>query len=117
MRCLPATAATPFCGQLRSGACGRTRWSPGERVRYYRVRGGGHVWLPDDAGDPGLADRRDYDVEHYVNVLVSSYASRLRKAFAPEDFVRVFQREEQLGFFDRPVASIEPLWIRCAPRG
>ncbi len=95
-------------------AAGRTRWAPGERVRYYRVRGGGHVWLPEDAGDPALADRRDYDVEHYLHVLTATYASRLRKAFSPEDFERVFRTDAQIGLFDRPIAAIAPRWIRCA---
>ena len=104
-------------------AAGRTRWAPGERVRYYRARGGAHVWLPEEtddaaltAGSPARDDapsRRDYDVDHYVHVLVSSYASRLRKAFAPEDFERIFRLEEQLGLFDRPLAALSPLWIRC----
>ena len=93
---------------------GRTRWAPGERVRYYRARGGIHVWLPEDddearAGEAG----RDYDVDHYLRTLVVSYASRLRKAFAPEDFERIFRVEEQMGLFDRPVSAVVPLWIRC----
>jgi DNA polymerase elongation subunit (family B) len=96
-------------------AAGRTRWAPGERVRYYRARGGAYVWLPDESDDAaidaGSEDRRDYDVDHYLGVLVSSYASRLRKAFAPEDFERIFRLDEQGGLFDRPIASIEPLWI------
>ena len=95
---------------------GRTRWVPGERVRYYRARGGAQVyaWLPDEDDDARPAeDRRDYDVEHYRHVLVASYASRLRKAFAPEDFERLFRFDEQFGLFDRPIDTIEPLWIRC----
>jgi DNA polymerase I len=72
------------------------------------------VLLPDeDGGDPAPGERRDYDVEHYLHVLVSSYASRLRKAFAPEDFARIFQLEEQFGLFDGPITAIEPRWIRC----
>lgn len=59
-------------------------------------------------------DRRDYDVEHYVQLLVTSYASRLKKAFAPEDFAQLFRLDAQLGMFDRPIESIEPLWIRSA---
>jgi DNA polymerase elongation subunit (family B) len=110
-------------------AAGRRRWAPGERVRYYRARGGVYVWLPDetddaaevghDGGDPQAPrakDRRDYDVDHYLEVLVTSYASRLRKAFAPEDFERIFRLDEQGGLFDRPIAAIEPLWIRCRSR-
>ena len=57
------------------------------------------------------ANRRDYDIDHYLNVLVTSYAARLRKAFAPEDFEQLF-RVEQAGLFDQPVESIEPRWIR-----
>jgi len=46
-------------------------------------------------------------------VLVTSYASRLRKAYATEDFEQLFRVVEQLGLFDRPVEHIQPLWIRC----
>ena len=56
----------------------------------------------------------DYDVDHYLRTLLVSYASRLRKAFAPEDFERIFRMEEQMGLCDRPVSAVVPLWIRCA---
>jgi DNA polymerase elongation subunit (family B) len=136
-------------------ASGRSRWSPGERVRFYRVRGGSYVWLPEEADEapagkswdeaepdetedegipvgqisansapPGngqgtpsrravLADRRDYEVEHYLRVLVTSYAARLRKAFEPDDFEQLFRSDGQAGLFDRPVETIQPRWIRC----
>ena len=102
-------------------AAGRTRWAPGERVRFYRARGGKHVWIPEETDDASPTastpeQARDYDVDHYLHVLVTSYASRLRKAFAPEDFERIFRLDEQFGLFDRPIAAIEPLWIRCPPR-
>lgn len=97
-------------------AAGRTRWAPGERVRFYRARGGTHVWLPEEDDARRAESPRDYDVDHYLHVLVSSYASRLRKAFAPEDFERIFRVEEQIGLFDRPMSAIAPLWIRCPPR-
>ena len=67
--------------------------------------------LPSSADD--LKDRRDYDVEHYLRVLVTSYASRLRKAYTAEDFEQLFRVDEQLGLFDRPIESIQPIWIRC----
>jgi hypothetical protein len=60
-----------------------------------------------------IADRRDYDVNHYIQVLVTSYAARLRKAFSPEDFAQLFRLESQPGLFDQPVESIQPKWIRC----
>lgn len=92
-------------------AAGRTSWPPGERVRCYRTADRGLVWIPDETA--AATDRRDYDVEHYVQTLVSSYAARLRKAFAPADFDQLFRSDTQMGLFDRPVTQIEPLWIRC----
>jgi DNA polymerase elongation subunit (family B) len=131
-------------------AAGRTRWYPGERVRYYRTRNKTYVWLPDEneeaSVDRGwepesitlepkranqdienlsrvkddslspraeLSNRRDYDVNHYIQVLITSYAARLRKAFSPEDFDQLFRLESQPGLFDQPVESIQPRWIRC----
>jgi DNA polymerase elongation subunit (family B) len=94
-------------------AAGRTTWSTGDRVRYYRVRGGACVLVGDDEERAPAGDARpEYDAEHYVGVLVTSYASRLRKAFSPEDFERVFRLEGQLGLFDKPIAVIEPIRIR-----
>jgi len=61
-----------------------------------------------------IGDRRDYDVEHYLHVLVTSYASRLRKAFTPTDFEQLFRLDAQPGLFDRPVEGIQPRWIRCS---
>lgn len=60
-----------------------------------------------------IGNRRDYDVEHYLQVLVTSYAARLRKAFSAEDFAQLFRLDGQEGLFDRPVEDIQPRWIRC----
>jgi DNA polymerase elongation subunit (family B) len=60
-----------------------------------------------------VEDRRDYDVDHYLQVLVTSYAGRLRKAFAPGDFAQIFRADLQLGMFDQPIDGIQPNWIRC----
>jgi len=115
---------------------GRTKWSPGERVRFYRALGGVPIWIPDESENisfdeagradehkpnelllpssaDDLKDRRDYDVGHYLRVLVTSYASRLRKAYSTEDFEQLFRIDEQLGLFDQPIEHIHPLWIRC----
>jgi DNA polymerase elongation subunit (family B) len=104
-------------------AAGRSAWQPGERVRYYRAAGGRFVWIPDEPGTQArraggdaegspLAAASDYDVEHYIRVLVENYADRLRKAFRPADFAQIFRADAQLGLFDQPVAAIEPRWIR-----
>ncbi len=109
---------------------GRRRWSPGERVRFYRTADKHAVWLPDEnaespVGDDWrtgaqaheLAERRDYDVEYYVRLLTTSYAARLRKAFAPADFELLFREDTQLSLFEalKPLEQIQPLWIRCHP--
>ncbi len=120
-------------------AAGRTSWEPGERVRFYRDRSGASVWLPEeeeasealDAEDEmeeqgaplpyaaahahreTLDDRRDYDVEYYLQQLAGSYSARLRKAFEPEDYAQIFRLDGQAGLFDRPIETIQPKWIRC----
>ena len=125
-------------------AAGRTRWAPGERVRFYRAVGGASVWIPDEseeisfdetgeadaragkherkepllpAHDRDVQNRHDYDVDHYLRVLVTSYASRLRKAYAAEDFEQLFRIDKQLGLFDRSIEDIQPIWIRCQATG
>ena len=44
-------------------------------------------------------DPRDYDVEHYVRVLRDNFASRLERAFTPEDYAAVFADPDQLSLF------------------
>ena len=124
-------------------AAGRTQWRNGERVRFYRAQQGTPVWLPDEADDASpisededtdegeghvesmfsaasdtpLTDRRDYDSEHYVRVLLHSYAERLRVVFEAEDFSQLFRLDGQQGLFDRPIEEMRLRWIRClAPK-
>ena len=118
---------------------GRTRWYPGERVRFYRSQSKRYVWLPEETEEAAMsnewdeddatedetrehtasslreevANRRDYDIDHYLRVLVTSYAARLRKAFTSEDFDQLFRVEEQMGLFDAPIEDIQPRWIRA----
>ncbi len=64
-----------------------------------------------------VADRRDYDVEHYVQLLFNSYAARLRKAFEPDAFEQIFRLDNQPSLFDLdpPLATLQPRWIRYHP--
>ena len=120
-------------------AAGRTQWRAGERVRFYRAQHGAPVWLPDEADDASpvsdeedidevegsveplfsvasaapLTERRDYDSEHYVRVLLHSYAERLRVVFEAEDFSQLFRLESQRGLFDRPIEQMQLRWILC----
>jgi hypothetical protein len=52
----------------------------------------------------------NYDINHYVQVLKESYAKRLEKAFAKEDFESLF-RLEQEGLFDTPLDTIKLLMV------
>jgi DNA polymerase elongation subunit (family B) len=110
-------------------AAGRQRWSAGERVRFYRAAGGAAVWLPEEperdlarAEDAGAGEEParalpPYDVAHYLDVLHTSYVSRLRKAFASDDFEQLFRPSGQAGLFDRPLSALQPLWIQAIPPG
>ncbi len=71
-------------------ASGRTDWRPGERVTFYRARGGRKKPIEQYAND--------YDAEHYVKKVAAVYAQRLSKAISPEDFNCLFG--EQRGLFD-----------------
>src|SRR5205807_8088350 len=44
-------------------AAGRTRWFPGERVRYYRSSSKKYVWLPEETEEAGIGNewRREMD--------------------------------------------------------
>ena len=94
-------------------------------MRFYRAADGTSVWLAEVAEDaaPDLpaADAAGraatafppYDVAHYLAVLQTSYVSRLRKAYAPDDFAQLFRPSGQAGLFDRPLAEIRPHWIQA----
>src|SRR5258708_26342056 len=91
-------------------AANRTKWTPGERVRFYRMPGGISVWIPDESEEisfgeaeeteagadghglnksllpvhPGdVKNRRAYVVEPYLLLLVTSLPRRLRPPFPP----------------------------------
>ncbi len=118
-------------------AAGRKHWTAGERVRFYRTQSGANVWIPEESDEAPLAfaehedealeaavvpaptetspiaERRDYDGEHYARVLLQSYASRLAVAFTAEDFQQVFRTDGQLSLLARPVEAMQLRWIRC----
>jgi DNA polymerase elongation subunit (family B) len=88
-------------------AAGRTSWSVGDRVRVYRNSAGEGalaIELDDDDAEP--ADRRNYDVEHYIRVLRDSFAVRLARAFTHEDFAAVFADPDQPSLFQPSISAI-----------
>ena len=92
---------------------GQSEWRAGDKVRFYRATGGRSVLVPDEA----LEERADLDVQLYLDLLVGTYAARLRKAFAPGDFERLFRLEGQDGLFDTPIEHIEPVRISVYAHG
>ncbi len=94
-------------------ASGRTHWTAGEYVRVYRAVGGRAGLLPDpDAEDTGGApsvSREDYDVDYYVRLLRETFAARLVRALAPEDFAAVFADPEQLSLFAPSLEQARPI--------
>jgi DNA polymerase elongation subunit (family B) len=97
-------------------ASGRQTWSIGERVRVYRTKAGeGRVVSSseDDAASE-QPDDRDYDVEHYMRLLRETYAARLARAFAAEDFAAVFADPDQLTLFPAQVSAIRTVLSRFA---
>jgi DNA polymerase elongation subunit (family B) len=98
-------------------ASGRSSWSVGERVRVYRTANGqGRTISLDDEGEVNqdangaeFLGRRDYDVDYYTHVLRATYASRLARAFTPEDFATVFADPDQPSLFAPMVENIRPV--------
>ena len=119
-------------------AAGRRQWSVGERVRTYRTQTGAYRWLPEEREEAPLSleeqdegegldagnilvptqttpmdEQRDYDVDLYARLLLTSYASRLAVAFTAEDFGQLFRIDGQMSLFDRPLEAMQLRWIRC----
>ena len=93
-------------------ASGRERWSVGDRIRVYRTAIGAFAVVnePEDEGDEAEgSDRRDYDVEHYVQLLRQTFASRLARAFTPSDYAAIFADPDQPSLFDPAMEEIRPI--------
>ena len=96
-------------------AAGRTDWAPGERARVYRARSGAAGLVQDredDESATATVDPRDYDTDHYERVLRDNFASRLARAFTPDDFAIVFADPDQLEMFGKPLASISTVLVK-----
>ena len=61
--------------------------------------------------DPVSLPLPPYDVANYLEVLQTSYVSRLHKAFLSEDFEQLFRLSGQTGLFDKPLNEVQPAWI------
>jgi DNA polymerase elongation subunit (family B) len=88
-------------------------WLPGERIRWYRVEGGGLRALnaDPDAGDAALEGATDYDAAHYIALFERTFVNRLEHAFTPEVFQQVFRSSAQEGLFDAPLERLSVKWV------
>ncbi|MDQ6673045.1 MAG: ribonuclease H-like domain-containing protein [Chloroflexota bacterium] len=68
-------------------AAGVRSWRIGQRIRYFRERGGEPRLLQE--GDSSTA--AEADAEYYVQRLYSVYSQQFAQAFRREDFVKVFR--------------------------
>ncbi len=99
-------------------ASGRKHWSLGERVRVYRATNGQGRLVSDGEEDGVLfegGDRRDYDIEHYLRLLRDTFASRLIRAFTPEDYAAVFADPDQLTLFTPPLDAMRTILTPLVP--
>ncbi len=105
-------------------ANGRDHWSAGERAYVYRrSQGRAGLWVDPDAMGEGTndadahdaarsgshADLRDYDVEHYARQLQTSFASRLARGLAPEDYEAIVADPDRPSLFQRSLAASRPI--------
>ena len=93
-------------------ATGRRSWSVGDKVRVYRTRSGQGAIVPDPDEEIAIGvntDPRDYDVAHYERVLHDAFATRLARAFTPDDFARVFADPDQPSLFGDAVDDVRPI--------
>jgi len=89
---------------------GRDDWAPGERVRVYRAtRGRAGLLLDPESELTGAAtDPRDYDVNFYLRVLRETFAARLARGLAAEDFLAICANPEQPSLFERSLEQARP---------
>ena len=89
-------------------AAGCRSWRVGQRIRYFRARGGEPRLLQEDDG----ASLAEADTEYYVQRLSGLYCQQFAQAFRREDFARIFRVPSGSGPFDEPddeLVAIRPI--------
>jgi DNA polymerase I len=76
-------------------AAGVRSWRVGQRIRYFRARGGEPRLLQEGEG----LSSAEADSEYYVQRLVAVYCQQLSQAFRKQDFVRIFRLPGGVGPF------------------
>jgi hypothetical protein len=92
-------------------AAGIRSWRVGQRIRYFRARGGEPRLLQE--GD--TVTTAEADTEYYVQRLSGLYCQQFAQAFSRADFARIFRLPSGPGPFDEPDAdltTIRPITTR-----
>jgi DNA polymerase, archaea type len=89
-------------------AAGVRSWRIGQRIRYFRARGGEPRLLQE--GD--LISAAEADTEYYVQRLSSMYCQQFAHAYRREDFLRIFQVPSGNGPFNETEIEVELSNIR-----
>jgi uncharacterized protein YprB with RNaseH-like and TPR domain len=83
-------------------AAGVRSWRVGQRIRYFRARGGEARLLQEGVG----LTAAEADTEYYVQRLCSLYCQQFAQAFRREDFTRIFRLPPGVGPFDEDVHAL-----------
>ena len=96
-------------------SAGVRAWRVGQRIRYFRARGGEARLLVEGSE----LSEADADAEHYVQRLSGLYCQQFAQAFRREDFSRIFRVPPGSGPFDPPepadFADIQPIVTPLTP--
>lgn len=84
-------------------AAGVRSWRVGQRIRYFRARGGEPRLLRE--GDETSA--AEADTEYYVQRLYGLYCQQFAQAFRREDFTRIFRLPSGPGPFEEPTLAAD----------
>jgi DNA polymerase elongation subunit (family B) len=83
-------------------------WRVGQRIRYFRARGGEPRLLQE--GDGLTSD--EADTEYYVQRLCALYCQQFAQAFRREDFARIFRLPAGVGPFEEPDLAADLAHLR-----
>ena len=93
-------------------AAGVRSWRVGQRIRYFRARGGEQRLLVEGDSTFGPADA---DAEYYVQRLVAMYCQQFAQAFQRDDFARIFRVPDGVGPFEEDVSALVDIHTIATP--
>jgi DNA polymerase elongation subunit (family B) len=89
-------------------AAGIRAWRVGQRIRYFRARGGEPRLLQEGDGLTTV----EADPEYYIQRLSSLYCEQFAQAFSREDFSKIFRLPTGDGPFEEPDIAVQLTGVR-----